>query len=64
MLYLLKLKTNVFFFQIWDLADPNGKGYLNKSGFFVALKLVSLAQAGRDVNVGNILIDTPPPKMV
>uniref|UniRef100_A0A1B6FIV6 Epidermal growth factor receptor substrate 15-like 1 n=1 Tax=Cuerna arida TaxID=1464854 RepID=A0A1B6FIV6_9HEMI len=49
--------------KIWDLSDPNGKGYLNKSGFFVALKLVSLAQMGRDTNIANILMDVPPPKM-
>ncbi|XP_054278220.1 epidermal growth factor receptor substrate 15-like isoform X2 [Macrosteles quadrilineatus] len=49
--------------KIWDLSDPNGKGYLNKPGFFVALKLVSLAQNGRDVNIANILTDVPPPKM-
>ncbi|XP_039277256.1 epidermal growth factor receptor substrate 15-like 1 isoform X3 [Nilaparvata lugens] len=49
--------------KIWDLSDPNGKGYLNKPGFFVALKLVSLAQAGREVNILNTLLDIPPPKM-
>lgn len=49
--------------KIWDLSDPNGKGYLNKPGFFVALKLVSLAQAGREVNILNTLVDVPPPKM-
>lgn len=50
--------------QIWDLSDPNGKGYLNKAGFFVALKLVSLAQSGKEINVLSTTIDVPPPKMV
>ncbi|XP_067001966.2 epidermal growth factor receptor substrate 15-like 1 isoform X2 [Anabrus simplex] len=49
--------------KVWDLSDPAGKGYLNKDGFFVALKLVSLAQSGREVSMVNITSDTPPPKM-
>jgi epidermal growth factor receptor substrate 15 len=50
--------------KVWDLSDPAGKGYLNKGGFFVALKLVSLAQTGKEVNMVNITADIPPPKMV
>jgi len=49
---------------VWDLSDPAGKGYLNKGGFFVALKLVSLAQTGKEVNMVNITAEVPPPKMV
>lgn len=49
--------------KVWDLSDPNGKGYLNKAGFFVALKLVSLAQAGKDLNITNVSLDMLPPKM-
>ena len=49
---------------MWDLSDPAGKGYLNKGGFFVALKLVSLSQIGKEVNMVNITADVPPPKMV
>ncbi|XP_021923075.1 epidermal growth factor receptor substrate 15-like 1 isoform X3 [Zootermopsis nevadensis] len=49
--------------KVWDLSDPAGKGYLNKGGFFVALKLVSLAQSGKEVNMVNITADVPPPKM-
>jgi len=49
--------------KVWDLSDPAGKGYLNKGGFFVALKLVSLAQTGKEVNMVNITADVPPPKM-
>lgn len=46
------------FFQIWDLSDPNGQGYLDKPGFYVAMKLVALAQMGSDLSVNNILLDT------
>ncbi|KAJ1523908.1 hypothetical protein ONE63_010459 [Megalurothrips usitatus] len=49
--------------KIWDLSDPAGKGYLNKQGFFVALKLVSVAQQGRPATMDNIVYDLPPPKM-
>lgn len=52
------------FFKIWDLSDPTAKGYLSKPGFFVALKLISLAQNGRDVSMLNITQQTPPPNMV
>lgn len=48
--------------KIWDLSDPNGKGFLNKVGFFVALKLVSLAQLGYDVSQMHLLLDAPAPK--
>ncbi|XP_062843585.1 epidermal growth factor receptor substrate 15-like 1 isoform X1 [Trichomycterus rosablanca] len=36
--------------MIWDLSDPEGKGYLDKRGFFVALRLVASAQSGDDVS--------------
>ncbi|KAL1129627.1 hypothetical protein AAG570_012572, partial [Ranatra chinensis] len=49
--------------KVWDLSDPSAKGYLNKVGFFVALKLVSLAQHGHEVSIGNLLMEVPPPKM-
>lgn len=62
-LYTIKL-LKTFVFQIWDLSDPNGKGFLTKLGFFVALKLVSLAQAGKEISTANITVDAPPPKMV
>lgn len=50
--------------QIWDLSDPAGKGYLNKQGLFVALKLVALAQAGKALNLANMSSETAPPKIV
>ncbi|XP_073999615.1 epidermal growth factor receptor pathway substrate 15 isoform X2 [Rhodnius prolixus] len=49
--------------RIWDLSDPNSKGYLTKAGFFSALKLVSLAQLGHEVSFANILMEVPPPNM-
>lgn len=49
---------------MWDISDTGRKGYLDKQGFYVALKMVSLAQAGFDVNIRNILMDSPAPKVV
>jgi len=51
-------------FKIWDLSDPTSQGYLTKSGLFVALKLIALAQAGRDISILNITQQTLPPNMV
>ncbi|CAH2240911.1 jg9648 [Pararge aegeria aegeria] len=56
--------SDVVLSKIWDLSDPTGKGYLDKAGLFVALKLVALAQAGKDINMSNIHSETPPPKVV
>ncbi|KAK9310280.1 hypothetical protein QLX08_000294 [Tetragonisca angustula] len=49
--------------KIWDMADPQSRGSLDKSGLFVALKLCALAQAGRDPSMSNLNIELPPPKM-
>ncbi|XP_076287155.1 epidermal growth factor receptor pathway substrate 15 isoform X5 [Lasioglossum baleicum] len=49
--------------QIWDMADPQSRGSLDKSGLFVALKLCALAQSGRDINMLNLSMELPPPKM-
>jgi len=43
--------------QIWDMSDPQGKGFLDKSGVFLSLKLIVLAQTGRDVSMPNALQD-------
>lgn len=32
--------SDVVLSRIWDLSDPNAKGFLDKHGLFVALKLV------------------------
>lgn len=55
--------SDVVLSRIWDLSDPGGRGALDKPGFFVALKLVAIAQAGRDVNMSYINADLGPPKM-
>uniref|UniRef100_A0A8C9FFD2 EH domain-containing protein n=1 Tax=Pavo cristatus TaxID=9049 RepID=A0A8C9FFD2_PAVCR len=50
--------------KIWDLADPEGKGYLDKQGFYVALRLVACAQNGHEVNLSSLNLTVPPPKFV
>ncbi|OMJ79837.1 hypothetical protein SteCoe_20033 [Stentor coeruleus] len=37
--------------QIWDLATPNKEDFLDKKRFFVALKLIALAQEGKPVAI-------------
>jgi len=57
--------SDVVLSRIWDLSDPSGKGFLDKPGFFVALKLVSLSQAGQVASMANIYLDIAnPPKLV
>ncbi|XP_063003459.1 epidermal growth factor receptor substrate 15-like 1 isoform X2 [Elgaria multicarinata webbii] len=48
--------------KIWDLADPEGKGFLDKQGFFIAMRLVACAQSGHEVSLGNLSLTLPPPK--
>ncbi|XP_035384379.1 epidermal growth factor receptor substrate 15-like 1 isoform X3 [Electrophorus electricus] len=50
--------------KIWDLSDPERKGYLDKRGFFIALRLVASAQSGNDVSPNNITqsMSVPAPK--
>lgn len=56
--------SDVVLSKIWDLSDPGGRGCLDKTGMYIALKLVSLAQAGDSIKMANINKDMPPPKMV
>lgn len=56
--------SDIVLSRVWDLSDPGGRGCLDKAGMFVALKLVALAQQGRDINLANLNMDLPPPKMV
>ncbi|XP_023230726.1 epidermal growth factor receptor substrate 15-like 1 [Centruroides sculpturatus] len=49
--------------KIWDLSDPNGNGFLDKRGFFVALKLIALAQSGKDIIMANISVQIAAPQM-
>ncbi|XP_060083645.1 uncharacterized protein LOC132562884 [Ylistrum balloti] len=49
--------------QIWDLSDPTGKGYLEKVGFFSAIKFVSMAQNNSELNTSNLTADIPAPNL-
>lgn len=56
--------SDVVLSRVWDLSDPGGRGCLDKAGMYVALKLVAVAQSGRDINIANVSMELPPPKMV
>uniref|UniRef100_A0A8D1NSK5 Epidermal growth factor receptor pathway substrate 15 n=1 Tax=Sus scrofa TaxID=9823 RepID=A0A8D1NSK5_PIG len=63
-----KIEIDTFFssskFQIWDLADTDGKGILSKQEFFVALRLVACAQNGLEVSLNSLNLAVPPPRFV
>uniref|UniRef100_A0A8C4LQZ5 Epidermal growth factor receptor substrate 15 n=1 Tax=Equus asinus TaxID=9793 RepID=A0A8C4LQZ5_EQUAS len=48
--------------KIWDLADTDGKGLLNKQEFFIALRLVACAQNGLEVSLSSLNLAVPPPR--
>uniref|UniRef100_UPI00398E7CDA epidermal growth factor receptor substrate 15 isoform X1 n=1 Tax=Pristiophorus japonicus TaxID=55135 RepID=UPI00398E7CDA len=48
--------------KIWDLADADAKGFLNKQEFFVALRLVGCAQNGLEVSLNSLNLAAPAPK--
>ncbi|KAG7487793.1 hypothetical protein MATL_G00027260 [Megalops atlanticus] len=48
--------------RIWDLADVERKGSLNKQQFFIALRLVACAQNGIEVALKSLNVAVPPPK--
>lgn len=48
--------------KIWDLADTESKGHLNKQEFFAALQLVACAQNGMEVSLGSLKKVVPPPR--
>ncbi|XP_068095167.1 epidermal growth factor receptor substrate 15 isoform X2 [Hyperolius riggenbachi] len=48
--------------KIWDLADSESKGYLNKQEFFAALQLVACAQNGMEVSLSSLKKVVPPPR--
>ncbi|XP_077679595.1 epidermal growth factor receptor substrate 15 isoform X2 [Eretmochelys imbricata] len=54
--------TDLVLGKIWDLADTDGKGILNKQEFFVALRLVACAQNGLDVSLSSLNSPVPPPR--
>ncbi|XP_069794733.1 epidermal growth factor receptor substrate 15 isoform X2 [Narcine bancroftii] len=49
--------------KVWDLADADAKGFLNKQEFFVALKLVGCAQNGLEVSLNSLNLAVPAPKI-
>ncbi|KAJ7386596.1 hypothetical protein OS493_008744 [Desmophyllum pertusum] len=49
--------------KIWELADPQGTGFLDKHRFFLALRLIALAQNGKDVSLSNLMLLVPAPKV-
>ncbi|KAI9023325.1 hypothetical protein DFJ74DRAFT_767943 [Hyaloraphidium curvatum] len=46
---------------IWAVADADNRGFLTMAGFFRALKLVAVAQAGQPVSPGLLGMKTPLP---
>ena len=46
---------------VWNISDHGSRGYLDRKGFFIALKLISLAQNGKEVSTNNLSIPTPAP---
>ncbi|KAM3875865.1 epidermal growth factor receptor substrate 15 [Diretmus argenteus] len=48
--------------KIWDLADSERKGCLNKQQFFIALRLVACAQNGLEVALKSLNLAVPHPK--
>uniref|UniRef100_A0A8C3FX48 Epidermal growth factor receptor pathway substrate 15 n=1 Tax=Chrysemys picta bellii TaxID=8478 RepID=A0A8C3FX48_CHRPI len=56
--------TDLILGKIWDLADTDGKGILNKQEFFVALRLVACAQNGLDVSLSSLNLPVPPPRFI
>uniref|UniRef100_A0A8C5AEX9 Epidermal growth factor receptor pathway substrate 15 n=1 Tax=Gadus morhua TaxID=8049 RepID=A0A8C5AEX9_GADMO len=48
--------------KVWDLADSERKGCLNKQQFFIALRLVACAQNGLEVALKSLHLAVPPPK--
>ncbi|KAK2189300.1 hypothetical protein NP493_109g02043 [Ridgeia piscesae] len=48
---------------VWELADSAGRGVLDRHGLFVALKLIALAQNGKEMSLANLALQVPPPSM-
>lgn len=50
--------------SIWNLADPHGRGYLDRRGFYIALKLIALAQNNLDFqDYSHLTKDIIPPNL-
>ncbi|CAF3413253.1 unnamed protein product [Rotaria sp. Silwood1] len=49
---------------IWNLSDAHGRGYLDRRGFYIGLKLIALAQNNLDFHdYSNITKDIVPPNL-
>uniref|UniRef100_A0A914WF97 Epidermal growth factor receptor substrate 15-like 1 n=1 Tax=Plectus sambesii TaxID=2011161 RepID=A0A914WF97_9BILA len=49
--------------QIWEFADHAKRGTLDKTGVFIALKLMALAQQGQAVSMANLAVEIGPPSI-
>ncbi|KXJ20834.1 epidermal growth factor receptor substrate 15-like 1 [Exaiptasia diaphana] len=49
--------------KIWELCDQTGTGYLDKHRFFLALRLIALAQNGKEVSLSNLSLLVPAPNL-
>ncbi|MCP9262050.1 Epidermal growth factor receptor substrate 15-like 1 [Dirofilaria immitis] len=47
--------------QIWELADYNRRGCLDKTGIFIAFKLVAASQQGHPISWNSLLLKLEPP---
>ncbi len=47
--------------KIWDFSDPDGRGFLDRAGFFVACKFVALVQDHQDLLPCNLKNESPAP---
>jgi epidermal growth factor receptor substrate 15 len=50
--------------KIWDLSDPNDRGYLDRQGFYAALRLVAACQLGKEPSLSLITLSDPPPRLM
>ncbi|KAI9104073.1 hypothetical protein DFS34DRAFT_305160 [Phlyctochytrium arcticum] len=48
--------------EIWQLCDPEGRGYLTSATFYNALKYIALAQSGKPVKGASLTPGGPLPK--
>lgn len=48
-LFMLSGLQPVLLGQIWQLADPLNHGYLDKQGFYLALRVIGHVQSGRQL---------------
>ena len=61
---LLKFGHTFCIFQIWDMSDEEHRGFLDRRGFFVALKFIALQQCGLELSKSSLTKDIAAPDMV